>query len=80
MTGIFQDIKNGNPVFAGGFHTDLHAVVVKEPFFKSFEVRIESGKLLLDIRSNAVIVCNSDGSDKQFFMDVHVVADKVFNR
>ena len=38
MTGIFQNIKNRNPVFAGGFHADLRAVMVKEPFFKSFEI------------------------------------------
>jgi hypothetical protein len=80
MAGIFQDIKNGNPVFAGGFHADLSTVMAKEPFFKSFEVRIESGKLLFGIRSNAAIVCNSDGGNHKFFMDVHAAADKVFDR
>ena len=80
MTGIFQDIKNGNPVFAGGFHAYLSTVMAKEPFFKSFQVRIESGEPLFDIRSNAAIVCNSDGGNHKFFVDIHAAADKVFDR
>ena len=80
MAGIFQDIKNGNPVFTGGFHTDLSTVMVKEPFFEGFEVRIESGEPFFNVRSNATVVCNGDGSNYKLFVDVHAAADKVFHR
>ena len=80
MAGIFQDIKNRNPVFAGGFHTDLCAVMAKEPIFQSFEVGIKHGEPLFDIRSNAAVICNGDSCDHKFFVDVDAVADKVFDR
>ena len=54
--------------------------MAKEPFLKSFKVRIESGEPRFDIRSNAAIVCNSDGSNHRFFADIHAAADKVLDR
>ncbi len=35
-----KDIPNGNPVFAGAFHTDFLAVVVKEPLLKFKQVSV----------------------------------------
>ena len=77
---ILQDIKDRNPVFTGGFHADLGAMMVKEPFFQSSEVRIEGGEAFLFINGNATEVCESDGSDHKFLMDIHAAADKVLNR
>lgn len=34
MAGIFKDIENRYPVFVGGFHTDLRAVMVKDHFLR----------------------------------------------
>ena len=79
-TNVSQNIVNRSLVFTGGFHTDLSTVMVKEPFFQSLEVRIERGEAFFYISSNATVVCESDGSDHKFFMDVHAAADKVFHR
>lgn len=62
------------------FHADLRAVMVKEPFFKSFEIRVEGGELSFDVRSNATVVCDGNGGNYKFFVDIHAAADKVLNR
>jgi len=80
MTGIFQNIEDRNPVFAGGFHTDLGTVVRKKPFFQNFEVRIEGGRPFLFISGHTGIVSRGNGSDHKFFVNVDATADKVLNR
>ena len=47
---------------------------------KMQEVGIEGGETFLFISSNATVVCESDGSDHKFLMDIHAAADKVLNR
>jgi len=80
MAGILQDIKNRNPVFAGGFHTDLRTAVAKEPIFQRFEVRIKGMEPLLEISGNTLIVCKCDGSGNKFLVYIHAAADKMFDR
>ena len=67
----FQDIKDGDPVFAGGFHADFGAVVFKEPVTAGSEVRVKSGETLFLISGDAFEISGGDTDSNKFFMDVH---------
>ena len=67
----FKDIENGNPVFAGGFHTDLGASVFEEPFAAGDEVGVEGGEPLFLISGDAFEVSSGDTDGNELFVDVH---------
>jgi len=67
----FKDIENRDPVFTGGFHTDLSAVVFQEPVAAGNEVRIKGSEPLFLISGNAFEVSGSDTDGDKFFVDVH---------
>uniref|UniRef100_UPI0025A5ECFA hypothetical protein n=1 Tax=Enterocloster clostridioformis TaxID=1531 RepID=UPI0025A5ECFA len=71
---------NWNPVFTSGFEADLSAIERKKPFFQRIKIGIEGGEPLFNIRSNTPVVCQSNGSDNKFLVNVHATADKVFDR
>lgn len=35
---IFQKVKDRNPAFTGGFHTDITTIVFQKPFFELLKV------------------------------------------
>lgn len=72
MEMTFQDIENGNTVFTGGFHTDLRAVMTKEPVTAGFEVRAKGGEPLFLISGNALEVSGGDTDSDKLFVYVHI--------
>jgi hypothetical protein len=40
MNIVFEDVENGDPVFAGRFHTDMMAVIFEKPVTESDQVGI----------------------------------------
>lgn len=46
MEMCFEHIKNGDPVFASGFHADLSVAMTQKPVTAGDEVRVESGEPL----------------------------------
>ena len=71
MEMAFQDIENGNPVFTGGFHADLRAVMAKEPVTAGFEVGVEGSEPLFLISGNALEVSGGDTDSDKLFVYVH---------
>jgi hypothetical protein len=72
----FEDIPDGNPVFAGTFHTDILAVVVKEPLLKGKQVSEGSTKVFLLTLGNQIIPCKDCGDEKLL---VHIDAATDWN-
>ncbi len=38
---IFEIIKNRNPIFSGGFHTDMITIIPDKPVMKSLDIRVD---------------------------------------
>ena len=76
INDTFKDIPDGNPVLAGTFHTDILAVVVKEPLLESKQVSEGSTKVLLLTLGNQVIPCKDCGDEKLL---VHIDAATDWN-
>ena len=74
MDGFLKDIPDRNPVFTGALHTDILAVIVKEPLFKSKQATVISGETLLLIRRLSKIASN-DGGDEKSLVYIDATAD-----
>lgn len=76
----FQNVKNGNPVFAGGFHADVMTAMFKKSVTKRYNVGVVGRKSPNGISSfegNGVSCTN--GGNYGFFMDVQAGTGKVNN-
>ena len=72
----FEDIPDGDPVLAGALHTDILAIIVKEPLFESKQATVESGKALLLILGQHKAAGNDCGNEKSF-VNIDATADLV---
>ena len=53
LTGRFQGVANGNPVFTCGFHTDIGAVVFSKPGCTTAQIAGKGGEPFLLVCSYA---------------------------
>jgi len=78
VDGIFQKVKDGNPVFPGGFHTHIKAVVINQPLLELENGIVKGGESLFGIvRSNSL--SRNDCGDEKSFMHIDTTADRVNN-
>ena len=73
----FQDVVDGNPVFACGFHADIPAVVFGKPPSAQTQVTGKGGEPPAFVGSNALLICGSDTGNKKALVDIHSTADRV---
>jgi len=74
---IFEIIKNRNPIFASGFHTDMVTMILDEPVVKVLDIRVNSRKRFLEIFGYPVLVSSNDSSNDKIFVDIKTTADGV---
>ena len=76
VNGIFKDIPDGDPILAGALHTDVFAVVFKQPRLERNETA-EKGRepLLVVMRHNSL--AGNDCSDEKGFMNIDATANGV---
>jgi hypothetical protein len=74
---IFKDIEDGNPILAGGFHTDVMAIVFEKPVTESIEVGVKRRERLLRIRCDVVLVRGSDGAGNRPLVYINAATDGV---
>ena len=77
VTRLFKDVVDGNPIFTGRFHTNVTAVVFRQPDGKQTQVVRESGKAAGFVGSNAVGIGRSDAGNNERLVDVHTAADGI---
>ena len=65
LTGWFQDIVNGNPVFPRGLHTNILAVVLRQPSGTTAQVAGEGGKPLARVSGNTLAVRSGNAGNKE---------------
>jgi len=78
MDGIFQKVKDGNPVFPGGFHAHIKAVVINQPLLELENGIVKSGKSLFGIVGSDSLSSNDCGDEKSL-MHIDTTADRVNN-
>ena len=74
LAGFFEDVEHGNPVFPGGFHTDLCAVILLQPCGKFSQALGEGLKARFVILGSVVIVGNANASVNPGFVNVQAAA------
>lgn len=52
----------------------------KSHFLRVLRSELKVANFLLYGRSNATVVCDGNGGNYKFFVDIHAAADKVLNR
>lgn len=76
----FQDVKNGDPVFAGGFHADIMAAMFEQSVTEQYNVGVVGRKSPDSIGSfQGNRIGNTDGCNHGFFMDIQTGTGKVNN-
>ena len=64
---VFQKVEHRDPVFSGGFHTNVTTGIVQQPFFKLKNGIVEGGEALLLIRRlNSGSGFDDCGNEKRF--------------
>jgi hypothetical protein len=77
---VLQKVINRDPVFTGGFHTNVMAVVFKKPCFEFKNTFVESGKASLLIRRKETVAdCSDDCGDEKRLVNINAAADLVDN-
>lgn len=70
-------VEDRNPVFAGGFHANVIAVIFDEPMFEPLKIFVERGEAFLLIRECPHLGDRYDGGNKKTFVDIDATADGV---
>ena len=66
MAGIFQDIPNRNPLLAGTLHTNVFAIVFKQPLFERNETVVKGREPFLVVTWRNILTGNDCGDEKSF--------------
>jgi len=74
LAGFFKDVEHGNPVFPGGFHTDLCAVILRQPCGEVSQTLGEGLKARFVILGSVMIVSNANASVNPGFVNVQTAA------
>ena len=67
------------PRLTGGFHADIVTAIVKQPFFETADVPIESGKAFLPVSRLYAIGGSDDCGNEEGFMDIDATTGSVDN-
>ena len=67
---LFQNIENGNPILAGGFHARVVAVVGNKPVPQFAEGFVERGEALFLVGQDRRFLGGHDGGNEKFLVDI----------
>ena len=73
----FQYIEDGNPVFAGGFHTNVITAIFDEPMFEPLKIFIERGEAFPLVRECLHLGYGYDRGNEKSFVNIDATADGV---
>ena len=76
VDGVFKDIPNRDPIFAGALHTNVFTVVFKQPLFESNETAVEGREPLLVVMWHGILTGNDCGDEKGF-VNIDAAADGI---
>ena len=76
---LLQDIKNRDPVFAGGFHTNVGTIVFSKPINQLLQPFGKGREASLLILGTTVCISNPDASIDPCFVDIQSTAIKTKN-
>jgi hypothetical protein len=74
--GVLKQIEYWHPIFPGRLHTDIKAIVVKQPLLKLQDGIVKGGKSLLLVAGRNSLGSNNCG-DEKFLMDIDAAADGI---
>lgn len=74
-----QHVENRNPVFSGGFHAHIVAVVLHEPMLEPAKVFVEGGKAFLLVLERPQFRYGHDGGNEKTLVDIDATADGVYD-
>ena len=66
MDRNFKSISDGNQIFTCAFHTNILAIVVKEPLLEFKQAFVESGKAFRHVLGRFKTTCDDYGNEKDF--------------
>jgi len=64
MEGIFKDIPDRDPILAGALHTNVFAVVFKQPLLERNEAVVKGREPLLAVMRHNILAGNDCGDEK----------------
>ena len=67
---VFQEIKNGNPILTGRFHTDIKTGIIKEPLFETADITVESRETFFLVGRLDAFGSFDDCGDEKGFMNI----------
>lgn len=74
--GRFENIPDGDPVLAGTLHTDILAVVFKEPMFEVKQTAVKGGETLLLVLGKDAIGRSDDCGNEKCFVHIDTAIDR----
>jgi hypothetical protein len=79
VTGSFEHIKYGNPIFTSRFHADITTIVVGKPLGQSAQIAGKRGKASGFVGSDTFVVSRRNTSNEEAFVDVYSTAAREDN-
>ena len=77
--GVFQNVVNRYPIFPGGLHTDILAMVFSQPSNAPPQFIGKCGKALALVGCNAMIIGCGNTRHNKTFVNIHPTTDGVNN-
>jgi hypothetical protein len=71
ITGLFEHIENGNPIFTCRFHADITAIVAGKPIGQSAKIGSKGRKAFGLVARDTIITGSSNTGDNECFVNVH---------
>ena len=79
VTGLLQNIVDGNPVLSGRFHAHIFAVVLSQSGSAAVQISGKGGEPLALVGGHALLIGRSDAGNDEGLVDIHPAADTVNN-
>ena len=77
ITGLLQNVIDGNPILSCGLHANIFAVVFRQPSGTTAQVPSEGGKPLASVRGDALLIGGGYTGDEKRLVDIHSTANRI---
>ena len=77
VAGGFQNIVNRNPIFPGGFHAHIFAIILGQPGSTAAQISGKGGEPLALVGCHAMLIGRGDAGNNEGLVDIHPTADTV---